>query len=83
MSVHDLFSASIVFPGHAGGCGSFYAITIASKDFKDVPMLKQHKMVNGVLKDEISGIHGLQVRSVLRLPGLESLTHLAPVKNYA
>ncbi|KAH8118522.1 bola-like protein [Phellopilus nigrolimitatus] len=44
----------------SGGCGSFYAITIASKAFAGIPMVKQHRLVNETLKEEISGIHGLQ-----------------------
>ena len=47
----------------AGGCGSFYAITIASTAFKGITVVKQHRLVNEALKKEIEGIHGLQVRS--------------------
>jgi stress-induced morphogen len=47
----------------AGGCGSFYAISITSSAFKDLPMIKQHRLVNDTLKKEIEGIHGLQVSS--------------------
>jgi len=49
------------FGFHLGGCGTFYAITIASAAFKGIPMVKQHRLVNEVLKKEIEGIHGLQV----------------------
>lgn len=45
-----------------GGCGTFYAITIASSSFSGLPIVKQHRLVNDTLKEEISGIHGLQVR---------------------
>ena len=48
-----------------GGCGSFYAITIASTAFKGIPVVKQHRLVNEALKKEIEGIHGLQVRTWL------------------
>ncbi|KAH8986363.1 bola-like protein [Lactarius akahatsu] len=47
----------------SGGCGTFYAITIASTAFKGIPVVKQHRLVNEVLKKEIEGIHGLQVRT--------------------
>jgi stress-induced morphogen len=46
----------------AGGCGSFYAISVTSSAFKGLPMIKQHRLVNDALKQEIEGIHGLQVR---------------------
>ncbi|KAH9987918.1 bola protein [Russula compacta] len=45
----------------SGGCGTFYAITIASAEFKGIPVVKQHRLVNEALKKEIEGIHGLQV----------------------
>lgn len=47
-----------------GGCGSFYAITIASKSFTDLSTVKQHRLVNDALKEEIKGIHGLQVHII-------------------
>jgi len=44
-----------------GGCGTFYAVTIASKKFKGIPVVKQHRLINETLKKEIEGIHGIQV----------------------
>ena len=44
-----------------GGCGSFYAISISSRAFEGLSMIKQHRLVNDALKQEIQGIHGLQV----------------------
>ena len=43
-----------------GGCGAFYAITIASKAFTGLSTVKQHRLVTEVLKKEIQDIHGLQ-----------------------
>ncbi|KAF9008786.1 bola protein, partial [Cyathus striatus] len=45
----------------SGGCGTFYAIVIASDAFKDLPIVKQHKLVQETIKQDIQGIHGLQV----------------------
>lgn len=47
----------------SGGCGSMFAITVESAKFKGIPMVKQHRLVNEVLKDEISKWHGLQLRT--------------------
>ncbi|KAF8916808.1 bola protein [Mucidula mucida] len=47
------------------GCGSFYAITIASEAFKGLTTLKQHKLVTETLKKEIEGIHGLQIKTTV------------------
>ncbi|KAI0662986.1 bola protein, partial [Cubamyces menziesii] len=46
----------------SGGCGTFYQIVIASDEFKGLPLVKQQRLVNQTLKEEIQGIHGLQVR---------------------
>lgn len=35
---------------------------IASDEFKGLPLVKQQRLVNQTLKEEIQGIHGLQVR---------------------
>jgi len=48
----------------SGGCGSFYAITIASTAFKGIPVVKQHRLVNEALKKEIEDIHGLQLKTI-------------------
>lgn len=39
-----------------------YAIDIASKAFEGTTIVKQHRMVNQILKDEIKDMHGLQVK---------------------
>lgn len=44
-----------------GGCGSMFAIKIVSDAFKGIPMIKQHRLVNQVLADEIKKWHGLQL----------------------
>jgi stress-induced morphogen len=47
----------------SGGCGSMYAIAIESAKFKGLSVIKQHKLVNQVLKEEIAGWHGVQLRT--------------------
>ncbi|KAI2465308.1 bola-like protein [Annulohypoxylon bovei var. microspora] len=47
----------------SGGCGSMYAIEIASEKFKGLNMLKQQRMVNAVLGDQMKGWHGVQLRT--------------------
>ncbi|TXT07137.1 hypothetical protein VHUM_03307 [Vanrija humicola] len=48
----------------SGGCGSFYAISVSSPEFKGLSMVKQHKLVNDCLKEDIKGIHGLQLKTI-------------------
>ncbi|AOA63967.1 Altered inheritance of mitochondria protein 1 [Komagataella phaffii CBS 7435] len=47
----------------SGGCGSMFAIQVESAKFKGIPMVKQHRLVNELLKDEISQWHGLQLKT--------------------
>ncbi|KAF1354351.1 bola-like protein [Lizonia empirigonia] len=47
----------------SGGCGSMYAIEIESPKFKGLTVIKQHKLVNQVLKEEIAQWHGVQLRT--------------------
>ncbi|CAN3372906.1 hypothetical protein DIURU_002796 [Diutina rugosa] len=47
----------------SGGCGSMFAIEVESDKFKGIPMIKQHRLVNELLKDEISQWHGLQLKT--------------------
>ncbi|KAG5958768.1 hypothetical protein E4U58_005253 [Claviceps cyperi] len=47
----------------SGGCGSMYAIDIASPAFKGMSMLKQQRMVNAALGDLMRGWHGLQLNT--------------------
>ncbi|KAI7861180.1 bola protein [Circinella umbellata] len=47
----------------SGGCGSMYAIDISSKSFEGASIVKQHRLVNQILKDEIKEMHGLQLKT--------------------
>ncbi|KAI5959119.1 hypothetical protein CANMA_004137 [Candida margitis] len=47
----------------SGGCGSMFAILVESPKFKGLPMIKQHRLVNDILKDEIKKWHGLQLKT--------------------
>jgi stress-induced morphogen len=41
----------------SGGCGSSFTATIVSPDFEGKSLLQRHRLVNGVLKEEIKRIH--------------------------
>ncbi|CCH45305.1 hypothetical protein BN7_4887 [Wickerhamomyces ciferrii] len=47
----------------SGGCGSMFAISVVSQNFKGLTMIKQHKLVNSILSDEIAKWHGLQLKT--------------------
>lgn len=45
----------------SGGCGSMYSIHITSEKFDNLPIFKQHQMVNEFLKEDIAKWHGIQL----------------------
>lgn len=45
----------------SGGCGSMFAISIVSEKFKGISMIKQHRLVNSILSEEIKKWHGIQL----------------------
>lgn len=47
----------------SGGCGSMFAIDVTSAKFKGLSIVKQHKLVNQILKEDIQKWHGLQLRT--------------------
>lgn len=47
----------------SGGCGSMYALDIVSEQFKGLPVIKQHRLVNSVLGEEIKKWHGVQLKT--------------------
>lgn len=47
----------------SGGCGSMFAINIVSEKFNGLSLIKQQRLVNEILKDEIAKWHGLQLRT--------------------
>lgn len=47
----------------SGGCGSMYGIEIVSEKFAGLPVMKQHRLVNQVLGEEIKKWHGMQLKT--------------------
>ncbi|KAK7205398.1 bola protein [Myxozyma melibiosi] len=60
--LHDAFEPSqLSVEDISGGCGSMFAIDIVSKSFKGKPMIKQHRMVNEVLAEDLKQWHGVRL----------------------
>lgn len=47
----------------SGGCGSMYGIEVVAERFRGLSMLRQQRLVNEVLGEEIKGWHGVQLRT--------------------
>ncbi|KAI8325530.1 bola-like protein, partial [Martensiomyces pterosporus] len=45
----------------SGGCGSMYVVEIEAECFRGLTRVKQTKMVNSLLKEELKEMHGMRV----------------------
>ncbi|KAJ1671754.1 hypothetical protein GGF44_003414 [Coemansia sp. RSA 1694] len=45
----------------SGGCGSMYVVEIEAECFRGLTRVKQTKLVNALLKDELKEMHGMRV----------------------
>ncbi|XP_071567105.1 ubiquinone biosynthesis O-methyltransferase-like isoform X3 [Temnothorax nylanderi] len=47
----------------SGGCGAMFDINVVAPEFKGLNTVKQHRIINEVLKEEIKDMHGLRIRT--------------------
>jgi stress-induced morphogen len=47
----------------SGGCGSMYAVAVTTEKFRGLSVIKQHRLVNEVLGEDIKSWHGIQLRT--------------------
>ncbi|XP_018372849.1 PREDICTED: bolA-like protein 3 isoform X1 [Trachymyrmex cornetzi] len=47
----------------SGGCGAMFDINVVASEFKGLNTVKQHQIINKVLKEEIKDMHGLRIRT--------------------
>nr|XP_043632722.1 protein BOLA2 [Erigeron canadensis] len=45
----------------SGGCGASFQVEIVSEQFEGKRLLERHRMVNGVLAEEMKDIHALSI----------------------
>ena len=61
-SAPELSQPSMVLvEDRSGGCGANFYVSVESKVFKGLPRLQQHRIVQDVLKDEISKWHAVSI----------------------
>ncbi|XP_070490642.1 bolA-like protein 3 [Chironomus tepperi] len=45
----------------SGGCGAMFEVNIKSPEFKGMSLVKQHQLVNKVLKEQVTQMHGIRI----------------------
>ncbi len=51
----------IIVQDISGGCGSMFDVFVESVEFKDLRLVKRHKLITEALKNEIKSMHGLTI----------------------
>ena len=57
------FPTKITVEDRSGGCGANFYILVESSAFKGMPRIKQHRLVQDILKDEIAKWHAVSIET--------------------
>ena len=60
----ELETSHIEVTDTSDGCGGKFECVIVSAKFEGLPLLKRHRMVNGVLEDEMKTIHAFTQKTL-------------------
>ena len=55
----QLFMHCVSHVWFAGGCGQFFQIVVVSDQFDGKMLVKRHRMVNELIRQEVQNVHGL------------------------
>lgn len=47
----------------SGGCGAMFEICVIAPEFKGLNTVKQHRLINEALKEEIKDMHGIRIHT--------------------
>ena len=59
----ELDAVNVTVEDVSGGCGAMYKAYVESPKFAGLNIVKQHKLVQGVLKAEIAEMHGFTLKT--------------------
>ncbi|KAJ2094637.1 hypothetical protein GGI09_005293, partial [Coemansia sp. S100] len=57
----ELAPTKLAVTDSSGGCGSMYVVEIEAECFRGLTRVKQTKLVNALLKEELKEMHGMRV----------------------
>ena len=58
-----LDASRVEVTAEGSGCGQKLQILVVAKDFEGLTMIKQHRLVNTVAKDELAKVHAFNVKT--------------------
>ncbi|XP_012260993.1 bolA-like protein 3 [Athalia rosae] len=47
----------------SGGCGAMFEVNVVAPEFKGLNTVKQHRLINEILKEEIKDMHGIRIHT--------------------
>ncbi|XP_034935539.1 bolA-like protein 3 isoform X2 [Chelonus insularis] len=47
----------------SGGCGAMFEVNVIASEFKGLNTVKQHRLINDCLKEEIKDMHGIRIHT--------------------
>ncbi|XP_015584890.1 bolA-like protein 3 [Cephus cinctus] len=52
----------------SGGCGAMFEVNVVAPEFKGLNTVKQHRIINEALKEEIKDMHGIRIHTSIPSP---------------
>ncbi|XP_046418635.1 bolA-like protein 3 [Neodiprion pinetum] len=47
----------------SGGCGAMFEVNVVAPEFRGLNTVKQHRVINEILKEEIKNMHGIRIHT--------------------
>ncbi|XP_011498633.1 PREDICTED: bolA-like protein 3 [Ceratosolen solmsi marchali] len=47
----------------SGGCGAMFEVNVIAPEFRGLNTVKQHRIINEALKEEIKDMHGIRIHT--------------------
>ncbi|KAK3879362.1 hypothetical protein Pcinc_016054 [Petrolisthes cinctipes] len=60
----DLEATHVEVVDQSDGCGGKFSVVVVSPKFTGKPLLQRHRLVNGVLEEELKTIHAFSMKTL-------------------
>lgn len=60
----ELEATHVTVEDNSDGCGAKFSVVVVSPKFTGKPLLQRHRLVNGVLQEELKQIHAFSMKTL-------------------
>lgn len=60
----ELEAIHIDVEDQSDGCGGKFSVVVVSAKFQGKPLLQRHRLVNGILEEELKSIHAFSMKTL-------------------